>query len=202
MNRPRIMSGLPIAAVGVLAACLALELRASALGPVSSAHAAVEADEAAPALAIEFAPADASREVTERPLFFRSRRPLPPEPPAVAEPRPEPQPPLTFALVGTIVTGPTRVALVKPEKAASVELAVGQSLEGWTLTTIDADRVMVRHGGTEQLLGLRDFGAKAQSAVARGPAAARPVVTQAATQAAPPAPPPGPSGAARRAGRR
>lgn len=122
--------------------------------------------------AIAAAPAEASREIIDRPLFFASRRPLPPEPPPAVEARAEPEPPLTFALVGTILTSISQTALVKPEKLPPLELSAGQSLDGWTVSSIDVDRIIVRHGATEQLLGLRDFGAaKALPAAARAPAA-------------------------------
>jgi hypothetical protein len=149
-----------------------------------------------PAVTIAAVPAEASREIVDRPLFFASRRPLPPEPPPVVEARPEPEPPLNFVLVGTILTDSSRTALVKPEKMPPLELAPGQSLGGWIVSAIDVDRIMVRHGATEQLLGLRDFGApKAQPAVTRAPVAARPPPPAPAAQ---PAAPPNPSGAARR----
>ncbi len=173
--------------VVALAAVLAVEVADAVQMPAAVAPAAGSGplDEEVPAVVVAAAPAGASREIVERPLFFSSRRPLPPEPLLVAEARPEPEPPITFVLIGTILTGSSRTALVKPEREPPVELVPGQALNGWTVRSIDADRIMVRHGANEQLLGLRDFGAgRAQPAVARTPAA-RPE-------------PPGPGGANRR----
>lgn len=172
-----------LVAIAILGGVLAAELLGTAAGVPGVHVAAPGTDPAAidaaglAVPAIGRVAAAATQGIIERPLFFASRRPVPPEPPAVAEARPEPVPPLDFTLVGTILTGSSRVALVKPDKTAPVELALGQLVGGWTVSAIDADRIMVRHGATEQLLGLRDFGGTRVL-----PAAMRP---QASQQAAP-----------------
>ncbi len=174
-----------LGAIAVLGGALAFEvLGVAATAPGVRTLALLGADPGpadTPGLAVPTAgraAAAAAHEIVDRPLFFASRRPVPPEPPAVAAAKPEPVPPLDFALVGTILTGSSRVALVKPDKAASVELALGQLVGGWTVSAIDADRIMVRHGATEQLVGLRDFGGNKVL-----PAAMRPQASQQRQQA-------------------
>ena len=175
-----------LAAITVLGGTLAVEMLGVAAGaPGVRTPAPLAADPGpadTPGLAVptagRVAAAAAAHEIVDRPLFFASRRPVPPEPPAVAAAKPEPVPPLDFALVGTILTGSSRVALVKPDKTASVELALGQLVGGWTISAIDADRIMVRHGATEQLVGLRDFGGNKVL-----PAAMRPQASQQRQQA-------------------
>lgn len=142
-----------------LAGVLALEVRQSqsttvSLPAVSPSKAAVDE---APTLALGGAAASETQDILDRPLFFPSRRPVPPQKIAVAEAKAAPEPPLNFVLIGTILTGPVRTALVKPEREPSVEIKQGQVVNGWTISSIDADRIMVRHGANIQLLGLRDF---------------------------------------------
>lgn len=170
-----------LAAIAVLGGALALEV--TRMPEAAGARTALMAeplvaDGALPIPGPGRVAAGAAQEITDRPLFFASRRPLSPEPAAVAEVKPEPVPPVDFTLVGTILSGQSRVALVKPDKTALVELALGQVVGAWTISAIDADRIMVRHGATEQLLGLRDFGStRTLPAAMRSPIQAPPVQT-------------------------
>lgn len=160
-----------LAAVLVLGGGFALEVTSVPTVRIAVSAETVAPDAALPAIPGRALAAGTAREIIDRPLFFASRRPLPPEPPAVAEAKPEPIPPVDFTLVGTVLSGSSRVALIKPDKTALVELALGQAVGAWTVSAIDADRIVVRHGGTEQLLGLREFGSSRAL-----PAAMRPLV--------------------------
>ena len=147
---------------------------------------------------------EATREIVERPLFFASRRPLPPEPLAVAEAKAEPPPVLDFVLVGTVLTGRSQIALIKSDKSGPLQVGLGQDVGRWTVTSIGSDRIMVRNGAVEQLVGLREF-ASAHTVL---PAAMRPVSLAVAPPpavdraAATDATPPPPTSPIRRAGTR
>ncbi|MDP9096728.1 MAG: hypothetical protein M3N26_09305 [Pseudomonadota bacterium] len=132
-------------------------------------------------LQVAHAGAEATREIVDRPLFFTSRRPLPPERPEVAVAKPEPPPVLDFILVGTVLTDRSKIALIKPDKSGPLQLTPGESVGRWTVTSIDPDRIMVRSGAVEQMVGVRDF----VSAAHVLPAAMRSSSVQQAQTAAP-----------------
>jgi hypothetical protein len=76
--------------------------------------------------------------IAEHPLFYPSRTPWspppPPKPPVVAK---APSPLTKYALVGVVVSGETRSAIIRPSGAAkNITLAEGQGLDGWTLQEI------------------------------------------------------------------
>lgn len=87
--------------------------------------------------------------ITARPLFTLDRRPYQPpidEPPQEAKPEPPP-PRIEFALSAVVTTGERRIALLKPKKASeTVKLSVGETHEGWTLTDVLADGVVLTNG--------------------------------------------------------
>ncbi|MDX1540542.1 MAG: hypothetical protein R3349_03975, partial [Geminicoccaceae bacterium] len=96
--------------------------------------------------------------ISERPLFAPSRRPY--IPPATVEPAAGPAEaplePLAAELVGVMLTGERRAALVQREGSASVErLAVGQSIDGWLIEEVEPRYALLRRGGEEQVLELR-----------------------------------------------
>jgi hypothetical protein len=83
-------------------------------------------------------------DIAEHPLFYPSRVPWRPPPPPVAPPaKSTALAPLTkYALVGVIVSGDTRSALIKPPGAKkTIFLGVGQELDGWMLKEITRDRL-------------------------------------------------------------
>jgi len=87
-------------------------------------------------------------EIAARPLFYPSRRawkPPPPPPPPVVSTAP---PPLTdYALVGVILSGATRSALIRPPGASTtITLGEGQELQGWKLQEITRDRLRFAAG--------------------------------------------------------
>lgn len=86
--------------------------------------------------------------VTERPLFSPDRKP-----PQNADDTAGAW--SSFVLTGIIITPQSREALIlhgKPAVVAHVE--EGQALEGWTITSIDRDRVVFRDGLNEHELRL------------------------------------------------
>jgi general secretion pathway protein N len=164
------MAVLSLCAV-VLAGTLAMELAASpepdfAPLPVPAAAAPARLGAEIPTFTPE--PAELSEVIVERPLFFASRRPPPPEPDG---PAPEVQKAsmVDFALVGTILSSSGRVALVKPSKDPLVELAEGQAVGGWTVDRIGADSVVFRSGAEVETVPVRDFSGKPKAAAAAQP---------------------------------
>jgi len=96
-------------------------------------------------------PLPAFAAVTERPLFAQSRR-------GPAHGSDESLGPWTsLALAGIVITASTREALIlhgRPQ--VMVHLQEGQSVEGWVVTSILPDRVVMRGGSTENELRLLD----------------------------------------------
>lgn len=87
-------------------------------------------------------PLTAYAEVAQRPLFSETRRPAPESAdsdPAAAN----------FSLVGTIISGGDRRALVAHGQPPRTErLVEGQSVDGWTVESILDDRVVLRRVDT------------------------------------------------------
>ena len=80
--------------------------------------------------------------ITQRPLFFASRKPW--QPPRAPEPPPvvPPPPQLTgYTAIGIIESGPTRFVLIKPHSGKTLILGPGEKLDGWTLQAVDGDRL-------------------------------------------------------------
>lgn len=86
--------------------------------------------------------------VTARPLFSPTRRPPPqPEGPKATW--------SDFALAGIVISPQSREALVLHGNPPTVEhLRKGQTIEGWTVTSIFPDRVIFRDGAAEHELSL------------------------------------------------
>lgn len=106
----------------------------------------------------ELPPAEEFAEVTERPLFSRSRRPAPPE---------EGQPgeataggdatAARIALNGVLLTHTRKVALLRFDDDPKVmHVSEGQEAGGWLIKKITADRVVVSRGQQESEI-LLDF---------------------------------------------
>ncbi|MGI9435182.1 MAG: hypothetical protein ACR2Q4_10210 [Geminicoccaceae bacterium] len=85
-------------------------------------------------------------EITKRPLFSASRRPLDPVVEAPSEPVNEVVQTLSLRLVGTMVTGTQRVALLLHPEQGLVRLRTRQKIDGWQLETIDQNRVSLQQG--------------------------------------------------------
>jgi type II secretory pathway component PulC len=93
---------------------------------------------------------DHYRTIIERPLFSPTRRAPPPSAARAASEA------SAFLLRGVIVSNSERFALLQrqgtPPKLFHV--GVGQEVEGWTVESIDLDRILIRTGTTEQELKL------------------------------------------------
>jgi hypothetical protein len=101
---------------------------------------------------------DSFAAIIERPLFSPSRRPAQNAPVAAPE-TVEPAPvaaPLDFALVGTIVSGNERIALVATKVDGKiVQVRERGEVLGWTALLIEDGRVVFRRGKAEEELVLR-----------------------------------------------
>jgi hypothetical protein len=112
--------------------------------------------------------------ITDRPLFSQSRRPSPQGADDSLGPW------SSFVLAGIIISPASREALILHGKPPTiVHVQEGQDLDGWLITSILPDRVVVRGGTTEHELRLTD---KAD------PAAAPPAVPNLNLQKRRPAP--------------
>lgn len=90
------------------------------------------------------------REVVERPLFLRNRRP-PPE-----EQRGNVVQPSSLVLIGLIIVRDGRRALIQHGEPPRLQrVTVGETIDGWNVESILADRIVVRHGDSEEELKLK-----------------------------------------------
>jgi type II secretory pathway component PulC len=95
-------------------------------------------------------------EVSERPLFFRSRRPPPPEL-ETKEETPADTSRAAFVLSGVILTGTQRMALLQTQSSAKVaRVEEGEEYEGWTVEAIHPDKVVMRRGAEVSEILLED----------------------------------------------
>jgi hypothetical protein len=97
--------------------------------------------------------------ITERPLFLPDRRPPPDEPEQVGEPEPEVLTELDGMDLTAIVISPSTVsAWVRPPKGTeTVRLRLRDQFEGWTVQTIEPNRVVFERQGETDELVLRDY---------------------------------------------
>ena len=92
--------------------------------------------------------------IAAHPVFFPEREPWAPPPPP-PEPEREPEPPKppaldSYAVVGVIVSGPKRTALLKRDgEDGTIRLAAGDEFEGWTLDSITQQRLRFVAGPNE-----------------------------------------------------
>ena len=95
-------------------------------------------------------------EVSERPLFFRSRRPLPPEV-VTHEETPADTSRVAFILSGVILTETQRMALLKSQSSPKIaRVEEGQEFEGWIVEAIHANKVVMRRGQEVSEVALED----------------------------------------------
>jgi hypothetical protein len=175
-----LLSLLLLAAGAVLGARLYDEWRQPGSRPDDAAFAAESETAAAPPapeLTLALPPPDEFAVIAARPLFSPTRRPAPPapaEPEAAPEtdlaqvPEPElvteaepaeeaaPPPTVTFTLVGIVIDGSERYALVeKHADGKVVRLTEGDAIEGWFAVLIDPERAVFRQGAIEEELVLK-----------------------------------------------
>lgn len=94
-------------------------------------------------------------EITERPLFSRSRRPpSPSEEPAADKPSPKAE---NYDLVGVLVSPDERVALLRRHNSQEIIRAVeGQQVGGWEVQAIKPTEVVLRRGDFSEPLKIND----------------------------------------------
>jgi hypothetical protein len=83
--------------------------------------------------------------IDERPLFNSLRKPVqsPEQTTAVSGPPPAP----SASLVGVIIDGKQRLALLRsPNSAFALSFGIGSTLDGWQISEIDPDRIKLRSG--------------------------------------------------------
>ena len=152
------LTGLLLLAIAGLGAVVVLELAGNvAIAPEVTAAAAASAAAEAPAGPAKFQPPAERQfdEISDRPLFFPSRRPFVAAAPASTAAAIE-DPAAKIELIGVFLTGPERAALVQPEgQPAAHWVREQQTVAGWLVEEIAADRVRVRDGDHVEVVKLR-----------------------------------------------
>jgi hypothetical protein len=98
-------------------------------------------------------------EILERPLFVEGRRP-PSEEPQTEETAPVQQnvPAPKLSLVGVYTTPKGTTALVRNDvKKDTVRVRIGDRFEGWEVSEIGGQRLVLKNQGDEQVFELRDY---------------------------------------------
>lgn len=113
------------------------------------------ADDDPPLARFEAPPMSAFAEVDDHSVFNPARVRV--SSPSVAGASNATTLPSDISLVGVILDGDRRLALIKsPGQPLAVGLGVGGSIEGWQVTRVEPDRVALRASGPEQELMLED----------------------------------------------
>ena len=118
-----------------------------------------------PATAPAFMPASVGSfwEVDARPVFSPSRTPVKIAETAAKDPAAPPE--FTASLVGVIIDGSTRIALLRSSATTFFgdNVGVGGTVQGWQVTEIDPDKIVVRFGTVQQEIPLNAARNKAAS---------------------------------------
>lgn len=149
-------TGIWLLVCAVLAAIVALELSSPITPWVSAALPGAALPEVAPE-PDPFAPPprDAFAEITARPLFAPSRRPLVPATEAVQV---APEEVVAVELVGTLLSDRGWVALLQTQGQNARWLRAGERITGWQVETIARRQVRLRRNDEPKVLQLRaDF---------------------------------------------
>jgi hypothetical protein len=137
---------------GMLAAVALVELVQSDSRPVSrlsATNGSSSASAATPGFALP--PLAALADVVARPLFLPTRRPVPVLAAAASVPIAH------FSLAGIVMTQDRRVAFIQSGSAPPPAMVtVGQAIDGWMVTAIEFDHVVLRNADTTAELSLRD----------------------------------------------
>jgi general secretion pathway protein N len=108
-------------------------------------------------------------EVTERPLFSSSRRPIAVDAPQNAERS------FGATLAGIVISASSSTIIVSHgDPPVLTRLKEGDDLDGWSITSIEPNRVLLRRDGVEQQLRLRDAPGRAATAVPKVEQAPKP----------------------------
>lgn len=114
----------------------------------------------APRLPDELPDIDHYAVIAERPLFVSDRRPPSGETESEA-PEEEPPAKLEYDLTAVVMSPEGKTALLQKPGEKKVERALeGDLLDGWTLTQILEDRVVLERQGEKNSIVLRDFSEK------------------------------------------
>ena len=145
---PAFLAFLCAVLAGVLVVQLTKEEEGGTLadGPAAAPQAEESEQEAERQSRFVLPPPETYSEVSERPLFLRSRRPVPPEEEIVEE-TPVETSRATFVLSGVVVSDTQRLALLQEQKSPKiVRIEEGQEYQGWTVEAIHPNRVVMRRG--------------------------------------------------------
>ena len=124
-------------------------------------------------------------EINARPLFARARKPIASD--AVVGSTGSSSSPPVAALVGVIIDGPSRLAMVRTAASPLASgVSVGDLIEGWKVAEIDSDRIVLRSGTNSQEIRLDQNRASPDNASGSTPPGAGAGVTS--TVAAPGSP--------------
>lgn len=112
-----------------------------------------------PEIELSGQPEDSYVDLVARPLFIKGRKPVDEPSPEIAQAAAKPDS-FDWQLTGIYSTGKTVSALFGRSKSKVAKdnhrkIAVGDDLDGWKLTEINKDRVMLKQGGAEKELLLR-----------------------------------------------
>jgi len=107
--------------------------------------------------------------INAHPIFSPTRKSVEPAPVGAAA---APPPPPSVALIGVILDGQTRLALVKtPASPLETGVSLGASIGGWQLTQIFPDRIVLHLGTSDDEIKLESNRAKDEPANAHQPPA-------------------------------
>jgi hypothetical protein len=98
---------------------------------------------------------DLLEDIVGRPLFSASRRPVELVIEDQVEAAAVPTQNLSLELVGTMLSGSSRVVLLKHPTEGLLRLRKGQTVEGWEIGEIDHNLVELRNGDEVEQLKLR-----------------------------------------------
>jgi general secretion pathway protein N len=124
---------------------------AGASVPDTASAASRPADIPAPSSRFSLPPLDTFAEVTERPLFSSSRRPI------AAETSSAVIKPLSASLAGIVISpSSSSIIVMHGDPPALLRLKVGDDIDGWSISSIEPSRVVLQRGAEEQQLKLHD----------------------------------------------
>lgn len=98
---------------------------------------------------------DTLNDIIERPLFSASRRPFEPAVEEAAASGQRLEQKLSLKLVGTMMAGKTRHALLHDPKGGMLKVRQGQDVFGWHLDQVDHDQVRLTRGDEVEWLKMK-----------------------------------------------